>query len=330
MTEKKEQILGGVVAGFDAFILARQAREKGLIVHISDSDAHLNALNGLLAVVAPDVRILAFPAWDTIPYDRVSPNLSIESERLDTLSTLANGTPDGATIILTCVSAVLQKVPPIEFFKGKSLSFKVGDLFDIEQLKNFLQQNGYLRTEQVIKSGEYALRGGIIDIFATGTEQGYRLDLFGDVLESIRLFDPTTQKTIGVIQNFSIKPMAEFILNEKTISHFRTDYRTLAGEQISGDLLYESVSAGRKVNGLEHWLPLFFDEMASFFDYLPADTSLYLDENLSKSVLSRQSQIFEYYQARLSALKNKDKLDIELLFGLRYYHFEETNNGMDG
>ena len=309
MTEKKEHILSGVVAGFDAFVLAKSAREKGIIAHIADSDAHLNSLSNLLAVIAPDVRVLVYPAWDTIPYDRVSPNALIESERLDTLSELANGLKNRSTIVLTSVSAVLQKVPPFDFFENKSLCFKVGDVLDINQLQAFLNQNGYVRTQQVMQAGEYALRGGIIDVFASGMEYGYRLDLFGDVLESVRLFNPATQKTSAVVQNFSLKPMAEFVLNEKTISAFRTKYRALAGQQLNSDFLYESVSAGRKVNGLEHWLPLFFDEMSCFLDYLPQDTLLYLDENLSEAVSARQSQISEYYQARLSALKSKDKLE---------------------
>ena len=307
MTDKTEQILGGVVGGFDAFVLARAAREKGLILHVADSEAHLNALSCLLAVIAPDVRVLSFPAWDTIPYDRVSPNPLIESERLDTLSDLANNNLSGNTIVLTCVAAAMQKVPPVDFFKGQTLSFKTGDLFDIAAVQAFLNKNGYTRTEQVMQAGQYALRGGIVDVFVSGAQEPYRLDLFGDVLESIRLFSVSTQKTTAVVQKMSIKPMAEYVLNEKSISDFRTRYRALASGQTGGDMLYESVSAGRKLNGLEHWLPLFYDKMSTIFDYVSADTPVYLDEDVKQAVLSRQSQILEYYQARLNALKNKDR-----------------------
>ncbi len=309
MTERKEQVLGGVVAGFDAFVLAKTARAQGVLLYIADSEAHLNALDSLLAIIAPDVRVLTFPAWDTIPYDRVSPNALIESERLDTLSELANGQTNGAVIVLTCVPAVMQKVPPVDFFKGQSLSFKTGDLFDVEKVCAFLNQNGYTRTSQVMQAGEYALRGGIMDVFASGSAEPYRLDLFGDVLDSIRLFSPATQQTTAAVQSFSIKPMSEYVLTEKTISDFRTRYRNLTGGQTAGDILYESVSAGRKMNGLEHWLPLFFDDMATLFDYLPPDIPLYLGEDVAQAVLSRQSQIEEYYQARLETLKNKDRLE---------------------
>ena len=309
MTEHSEQILSGVVAGFDVFVLLRAARENGFAVHIASSEARLEFLKNMLSVVAPDVHVLSFPAWDTIPYDRVSPNPMIESERLDALSCLANESFVEATIVLTCASAVLQKVPPLDFFKGKTLSFEIGDTLDITQVQKFLNQNGYVRTEQVVQSGEYALRGGIIDVFASGAEEGYRLDLFGDVLESIRLFDPATQKTTATVQKFILKPMSEYVLDEQTISSFRTRYRSLASGQTAGDMLYESISAGRKISGLEHWLPLFFEQMDTFFDYLPTNSVVYLDENLSEAFLSRQTQIFEYYQSRLDALKSKDKFE---------------------
>ena len=229
MTDNKEHILGGVVSGYDAFVLARAVNEKGYVLHIADSENHLNTLASLINVIAPDVRVLTFPAWDTIPYDRVSPNSAIESERLDTMFELANYNEHKNTLILTSVSAVLQKVPPIDFFKGQGLFFKTGDLFDIDKVQAFLNKNGYVRTEQVMQAGEYALRGGIMDIFVSGSEEPYRLDLFGDVLESIRTFSVTTQKTNAIVQNLSIKPMAEYVLNEKTISDFRTRYRALAG-----------------------------------------------------------------------------------------------------
>ena len=309
MTDSKEHILGGVVSGYDAFVLARAAREKGCILHIADSENHLNTLASLINIIAPDVRVLAFPAWDTIPYDRVSPNTAIESERLDTLFELANGNIHGNTIILSSVPAVLQKVPPVDFFKGQGLSFKTGDIFDVDKVQAFLNKIGSTRTEQVMQAGEYALRGGIMDVFVSGSEEPYRLDLFGDVLESIRTFSVTTQRTDAIVQKFSIKPMAEYVLNEKTISDFRTRYRALASGQTSSDMLYESVSAGRKVNGLEHWLPLFFDKMDCFLDYLPSGTPVYLDEDVPQAVLSRQTQIMEYYQARLKALDIKDKLE---------------------
>ncbi len=321
MISEKKTTLGGVVAGYEAFVLVQKAAEQGLVAYVCDTEASLNSLSIQLSAIAPNIRVLAFPAWDTIPYDRVSPNPLIESERLDTLSLLANLSPPTAeqessatpTVVLLSVAAAMQKVPPTAFFKGQMLSFKVGDIFDLDKVQTFLNQNGYTHTDQVRQSGEYALRGGIVDIFPTGAEEPYRLDLFGDVLDSIRLFSPIDQKTTAVVENFAIKPMSEYVLNEKTISTFRTKYRELAGGQTSGDLLYESVSNACKYNGLEHWLPLFFDKMANVFDYLPPATPIYLGEDVPQAVLEREKQIMEYYQSRLTALEN-DKLAVGKYF----------------
>ena len=302
MTEQ-ETLIGGVVNGYDAFVLANRARQQKHIVFIAQNESHLNTLAALLPLIAPDVKLLVFPAWDTIPYDRTSPNPLIESERLDTLSQLANlhnnQTP---FIILTCTAAIMQKIPPVNFFKGQILSFKTGDIVNLTELQNFLFQNGYTHTDQVMQAGEYALRGGIIDIFPTGTTEPYRLDLFGDVLDAIRSFNPIDQKTTGISQSFSLKPMSEFVLNEKTISNFRTKYRLLCEGNTTGDLLYEAVSNGRKINGIEHWLCLFFESMATLFDYLPQEISIYSDEDIKQSVLEREKQIKEYYDARIKAL----------------------------
>ena len=138
MTEIKKQVLGGVVDGFDAFVLLRYAQQNNTVLYLCETEVQLNKTEQILKVIAPQITVLTFPAWDTIPYDRVSPNAQIESERLDTLSYLSNLDKSSSLIILATVSAVLQKVPPVEFFKNKSLSFKVGDFFDIDKFTTFL------------------------------------------------------------------------------------------------------------------------------------------------------------------------------------------------
>ena len=208
MTDKKKQVLGGIVDGFDAFVLMRYAQQNNAILYICETETQLNKTEQILKIIAPQISVLSFPAWDTIPYDRVSPNAQIESERLDVLSRLSNSNVPFPLIILTTVSAILQKLSPVDFFKNKTLAFKVGDFFDTDKFTAFLNHNGYTRTQQVMQVGEYALRGGIIDVFATGMEQGYRLDLFGDILDAIRLFDPLTQKTSSKVESFSLKPVS--------------------------------------------------------------------------------------------------------------------------
>ncbi len=299
----KKQIYSGVPGGYDVLVLADLVRRHQSLFHVAAAEAHLQQMKEALAVMAPDVSVWDFPAWDTVPYDRVSPHPDIEGARLETLSKLANtGAFQKPTVILTSVNAVLQKVPPKDFFKGHFLDARVGGSFDWNRVQDFLNENGYTRTEQVMEPGEYAVRGGIVDLFPAGAEHPMRLDLFGDELESIRTFDPISQKTIGQVDSFSLKPMAEFILTPDSIARFRTKYRDLFGT--TDDLLYESVSHGRKMAGIEHWLPLFFEKMSSVLSYQP-DVPVSLDFGADKAVEDRWAQIKEYYEARLASLENK-------------------------
>ncbi len=303
MTKTKE-ILSGVPQGYDTLVIADLAREKGRVLHLADTDAQMMRLKDGFTAMAPDVDVLLFPAWDTIPYDRVSPHADIEGVRLDTLSYLANHVEEHRPlVILASVASFLQRVPPPSFFKGQVLSARIGDRFDWSSVQVFLTKNGYMRTEQVMEPGEYALRGGIVDIFPAGYEQPFRMDLFGDELESLRTFDPVTQKTNGTLSSFIIKPMAEFVLSAESIALFRTQYRTLFGIT-DDDFIYESISNGRKVPGIEHWLPLFFKEMSTLFDYVP---DIFVSEafGVEKAIEERLKQIQEYYDARLIALQNK-------------------------
>ncbi len=303
MTKKT---LSGVPEGYDVVVLADLVHQHTVLLHITSSDTHLNQIKDAINVIAPDINVWIFPAWDTVPYDRVSPHPDIEGARLETLSRLANvGAFVKPTLILASINAVLQKIPPIDFFKGHFLDVSVEKSFDWKLVQDFLNDNGYIRTEQVMEAGEYAVRGGIIDLFPAGYEYPIRLDLFGDDLESIRTFDPITQKTIGSISSFSLKPMAEFVLSEQTIAQFRTAYRELFGN--TEDILYESVSQGRKVAGIEHWLPLFYKEMSSILSYR-SDIAVSLDFGVDKATKDRLDQIKEYYEARLLALENKSDM----------------------
>lgn len=307
MTNEKK-ILSGVPAGYDILVLAEKVRAHRSLLHIAADEAHLAALKEGLSFMAPDVMVLSFPAWDTIPYDRVSPHAAIEGERLETLSKLANRMQgDKPVLILTSVAAILQRVPAPSFFEGQFLNAQVGQPFHWEQVQTFLTKNGYIRTEQVMEAGEYALRGGIVDIFPAGNAYPVRLDLFGDELESLRTFDPLTQKTIEMTNRFSLKPMAEYVLNAESIALFRTQYRELFGLS-ENDFMYESISHARKVPGIEHWLALFFKKLGTFFDYVKG-VPVYMDYDVSKAVEERVKQIQEYYDARILALENKSDLD---------------------
>jgi len=260
-----------------------------------------------LAFFAPGLNALAVPAWDCLPYDRVSPNSEVVSRRIDALTELASGpgrsTPGMGRVVLTTVNAVLQRVPPRSLFAGASFAAGVGKPLATGDLLAFLARNGYRRADTVREPGEYALRGGIVDLFPPGTTLPLRLDLFGDVLEAIRAFDPMTQISAERIGHFALKPVSEVLLDDDAIARFRTGYRELFGA-VADDPLYEAVSAGQRYAGLEHWLPLFHDSLETVFEYLP-EAGMTLDHQAAEAVTARFDQIEEFYEARREAAQSK-------------------------
>ena len=254
-----------------------------------------------LGFFAPEVEILTLPAWDCLPYDRVSPNAEIVSRRIDSLARLAEADDDDGPdrILLTTVSAALQKLPPRALFRGARYAARVGDRLDLDRLTAFLADNGYNRVGTVREPGEYALRGGLVDIFPSGGgDAPLRLDLFGDTLEAIRAFDPLTQRSGVVRDHLVIRPVGEILLDTESVARFRTGYRALFGAAIRDDPLYESVSAGRRFPAMEHWLPLFYENLETIFDYVAAGP-VTLDYQVAEAVAARLDTIAEYYAARL-------------------------------
>ncbi len=166
------------------------------MLHVTRDDARMARLAEALAFVMPEAEILRFPAWDCLPYDRVSPNPALVSERIATLARLLEK-PTGPRIVLTTVNALVQRVPPRSAFAGASMELTVNGQVKPEKLAEFLEANGYGRAGTVMEPGEYAMRGGIIDIFPSGESDPVRLDLFGDTIESIRVFDPSSQRSAG-------------------------------------------------------------------------------------------------------------------------------------
>ncbi|MTJ80563.1 MAG: transcription-repair coupling factor [Telmatospirillum sp.] len=292
--------LAGVPEGYDALVLATLAKRNADILHIARDDARLARLSEALALFAPDVELLEFPAWDCVPYDRVSPHVQIVGRRIDTLSRLsAQGGRTRSRIVLATVSAVLQRVPRADMFRQSCLSVAVGDTLDIEALQAFLARNGYNRADTVMEPGEYAFRGGIIDLYPPGSPEPLRLDLFGDDVEQIRQFDPMSQRSTGKLKDFSLRPASEIALDDASIQRFRANYRELFGTVSDDDPLYAAVSSGVKFGGMEHWLPLFHEGLDSLFAYLP-DAIVTLDPQTDEAREARFDLIREYFEARTS------------------------------
>jgi transcription-repair coupling factor (superfamily II helicase) len=286
----------GAPEGWDAFLLARRRAEAaGPVVHVTRDDARMARLAEALAFVQPEAEILRFPAWDCLPYDRVSPNPVLVAERVASLTRLLEK-PARPRIVLTTVNALVQRVPPCATFAGASLKLAINATVEPEKLAAFLEAHGYGRAGTVMEPGEYAMRGGIIDLFAAGEADPVRLDLFGDTIESIRVFDPATQRSGAKRGALTLRPVSEVPLDRDSIARFRSAWRELF-EHGADDPLYQSISAGRRHPGMEHWVALFHERMETLLDYLPG-ASVSLDHQAEDVLAARLEMIEDHFSAR--------------------------------
>ncbi|WP_040619967.1 transcription-repair coupling factor [Rhodovulum sp. PH10] len=302
--------LASVADGAEGLVLADLARAVvarknppavGLVVVCRDG-ARMAQLARALSFFAPNLVRLQLPAWDCQPYDRVSPHPGVVAERMTTLARLARlKGSEAPTVLLTTVNAVVQRVPARKTLAGQAFSAAPGNRLAMDGITHWLELNGFLRTATVREAGEYAVRGGIIDLYPPGAPEPVRLDFFGDTLESIRTFDPETQRTQDQLRALDLVPVSEFQLVTETIRKFRQAYVSTFGAATSGDPLYEAVSEGRRYPGMEHWLPLFHDRMDTLLDYVP-DTPVVLEHLAEEAVHERLAQIADYYDARKQAV----------------------------
>jgi transcription-repair coupling factor (superfamily II helicase) len=291
-------LVHGAPEGFDALLIARRRAEtRNPILHVCRDDARMARLEEALAFFAPHFEVLRFPAWDCLPYDRASPNPEIVAERVATLTRLAEKTPT-PRILLTTVNALVQKVPPRAAFSGATLALRRGGRQDPLKLAEFLEANGYHRTGTVMEHGEYAVRGGIVDLFPAGESEPVRIDLFGDEIDDIRRFDTATQRSGERVEALTLRPVGEMFLDPASITRFRTAYRELFGTAATEDPLYVSISAGRKHPGMEHWAGLFHDTMETLLDHLGENATVSFDHQAEDALAVRMEMIADHYEAR--------------------------------
>ena len=298
----------GAPSGIDAVEIANMAKTGTQILFVARDDVAMAAMEEELSFIAPKIKTVLFPAWDCLPYDRVSPAPSIASGRIEAISKMSvmadkGQTNGGGAVVLTTVSAALQRIPPKAMFGASILQIGKGSDCDIDELSEFLVKNGYRNSHTVVEAGEFARRGGLMDIFPSGAENPVRLDFFGDEVEEIRIFDAISQRTTGNLDALSLKPVSEVPLDDASISRFRTGYRELFGAPSANDILYAAVSDGLRHPGAEHWISLFYENMETIFDYLP-DAVIALDHQASDAAASRFKLIDEYYSAR-KAMSNQ-------------------------
>ncbi len=261
--------LPGASAGL---VVAETARKhSGLVVVVTTDTANADRLETELKIFAGELPVFAFPDWETLPYDVFSPHPDIVSRRLWTLSRLPELT---GGILVVPLANLLQRLTPGEYIAGTSLLLDVGQTLDLDTTRRRLEASGYHCVPQVVEHGDFAVRGSLLDLYPTGAELPYRIDLFDDEVESIRTFDPETQLSIDKVKSVELLPAREFPFTEEAIKDFRQAWRS----QFEGDpqrsQIYREVSNGITPGGLEYYLPLFFDATDTLFDYLPANTLL--------------------------------------------------------
>jgi transcription-repair coupling factor (superfamily II helicase) len=296
--------VSGAPEGFDAWLAGAAAGSlKGLVILVLQDGVKAASAADTIRFFAPKLTVLNFPSWDCLPYDRMSPSPDIESQRLATLAALARRDKDSAAaVVVTTVNAILQRVPPREVIRTASFSAKIGDTVTHEDLSHYLAANGYSRASTVREPGDFAVRGGIVDLWPPGLEP-LRLDFFGDRLDAIRTFDAETQLSSGEVKAIELLPASEVPLDEVGIRRFRTGYVAAFGPAVD-DPLYESVSEGRKSPGMEHWLPLFYDKLETLFDYAPRALVM-LAHHTDEARKARGELIADYYQTRRDFLKDE-------------------------
>ncbi|MEC7951614.1 MAG: transcription-repair coupling factor [Pseudomonadota bacterium] len=290
--------LAQVARGAQPLVMADLARAStGRAVFIAPDDSAMRAIVDAAAFFAPELEVIEFPAWDSLPYDRASPALSISARRLSALFRLQAGKAK-AQLVVTTANAVLQRVLSPFRIRESVREFKPGMEIGRESLGLLLQKQGYGRTDTVIDKGEYAVRGSIVDIFPSGMDEALRLDFFSDELESLRTFDPNTQMSTGRLDSHLLLPASEALLDEDSIKRFRSRYREMFGANATQDPLYEAVSDGRRLAGMEHWLPLFEEKLATLFDHLGKDDLIVIDQASIAAADERVKDISDYYDQR--------------------------------
>jgi transcription-repair coupling factor (superfamily II helicase) len=291
-----------VVSDLARAIAARPKKPAISLAVVCRDGPRMQQLARALEFFAPDLIVMQFPAWDCQPYDRVSPHGGVLAQRLTTLARLARlEGSDKPLIVLTTVNAILQRVPARDAVAAQALSVAPGNVVPMDSIIAWLEHHGYTRSSTVREAGEYAVRGGILDLFPAGLDQPVRFDFFGDSLESIRSFDAETQRTLLDMRSLDLVPISEFQLVTETIRRFRMGYVAEFGAPDRDDQLYQAVTEGRRHPGMEHWLPLFQEKMDTLFDYL-GDASLAIEPQGEDAARERLKQIADYYDARREAL----------------------------
>lgn len=297
----------GLPEGADALAFTKAVRrEKKPTLFLARDDARASSFQAACRFFAPDIPVLSLPAWDCLPYDRVSPSRTLAARRAGALYFLTTIDPNRPYIIVSTISAAMQQVPPREIIADAGLSARVGGNMERERIERYLTNNGYSRASTVVEAGDFAVRGGLIDIFPPTEKNPLRLDFFGDEIESIREFDVDSQRTTSARSELTLAPVSEVFMTEDSISNFRRNYIAAFGGGVSRDPIYASVVEGIRPQGIEHYMPLFYSHVETIFDYLGPNTLIGLDGLLLEAKRERVDLIEDFYTSRQEHAESRD------------------------
>ncbi|MEO0343402.1 MAG: transcription-repair coupling factor [Pseudomonadota bacterium] len=296
----------GLPLGAIGHLVRRLVDKDQHILLVARDDRRAEAMMRSIKFFLPSLPVFHFPAWDCLPYDRVSPNNDVLARRMALLYRLSIGVK-GPFALVTSLNAVTQNLPHPTYLRQAGFRVNSGKSVNLDDLRAYFSRMGFKQAPTVTEAGDYAIRGGIVDIFPPGARLPVRLDLFGDTVDSIKQFDPLTQKSSKSLLKLSLAPASEVILDKVAIARFRAQYRSSFGAAGNSDPLYEAVSAGRRMQGIEHWLSFFQDKLATLFDYFDASDVIF-DDGFEQAHLDRYDSIADQYDARLEASKAKSSL----------------------
>ncbi|WP_084419088.1 transcription-repair coupling factor [Henriciella litoralis] len=277
------------------------ALKGGIALYVARDDKTAATALKLAEFNRPAMDRVLLPGWDILPYDRVSPSAAVSSARCAALSRIAQYSDgDKPLLVITTASSLVQKVPPRETMKAASFSMVVGEEIREEALTDYLSINGYIRTSTVSERGEFAIRGGIIDIYPPTSPEPIRLDLFGDTLDQLKAFDPETQVSTRSLTSAVLAPVSEILFSNETLSLFREKYLAALGAP-AGDTMYEAARAQIRRQGLENWLPLFHPHLDTLFDYISGEALIGFGHLSGEAASERLTQAEDYHATRLEA-----------------------------
>lgn len=291
--------VGELPEGADALVFAQAARRRGgLSVFVARDESRAMQFRQFLMGIAPDIEILDFPAWDCLPYDRISPSRENRAKRAATLARLIQRRAGRTMALVTTIGALMQRLPPRDVIRSASLHFSIGASVNRQDLEQYFVTNGYSHATTVIEPGDFAFRGGIVDVYPPGFANPVRMDFFGDEIESIKTFDPDTQRSIIDIEDLTLMAVDEVTLTPDTIARFRKNFVAQFGGGLSDNPLYTAVRESIRYQGVEHWLPLFYEKTETVFDYANDAVIWAFDSLCDEARAERETLIKDYYDAR--------------------------------